>query len=933
MKQLPVLIFLILLTSEIFSQGITVKGVVRDSSDNSRLISAVVALKDTHGKLKTHFATTDGNGAFRLENISSGAWVCEITYMGYKDHKDTLRLLNQDVNLGNIYLKQATLSLHTQIEVIGHVIPAEQKADTVEYTAKAFKTEADANAEALVTKIPGVQNDNGTLKAQGEQVQQVLVDGKPFFGEDPTVTLRNLPAEIIDKVQVFDKMSDQAQFTGFDDGNSTKAINIITKSDKRNGQFGKIYGGYGTDDRFQGGGAINLFTPGRKFSIIGLGNNINQQNFSQQDILGLTSSSNSGGRFGNMGGMGGGRSGGGGQGGGRGLNTASNFLVGTQDGNTNTYSSGMNFTDNSVKDLTVNLSYFFNNAKNTTDQNLTRQYFSTQTYDENSEYTSNNLNHRINGRVEYAFDTLNSLIYTPKVYFQNNKSTTDLFGENYLSGNVPLSSAKNNNATNVNGYQISNDLLLRHKFSTSGRTLSFGISAGLNFKRSNADVLSISDYIKSSYTDTLDEKTIGVINGRNLSGNLVYTEPLGLKSQLQLNASASIKRNVSDKKADSLDFTGAYYNVLDTLHSNVYANNFKTLSGGVSYRWSDNPFNLTVGAAYQKSMLFGDQTFPFINQVDKTFENVLPNLRFIYRPSRSNFIRLMYNTSVNAPSIDQLQNTIDNSNTLLLKGGNPNLKAEYNHRLVTQYISTNTSSGTSFFTMFSYSYTENSISNATITATKDSTLSNGMILNNGSQFTSPVNLDHSLQLRSFTNAGFMLEPILSTMNFNASVTYTTTPGLINNVENISKTAALGGGVMLTSNISEDVDYRISYNPTYNETHNDVQKSLNNNYIIHNANASFYWMYYGNLFLRTDVTYYYNSGLTGGVQKDYYLWNAAIGSKLFADKTGEIKLEVFDILKQNKSLSKTVADSYIEDRNTQVLKQYVLLTFTYNLKRF
>lgn len=928
MKQLPVLVLLILLTSEVFSQGVTVKGVVRDASDNSRLISAVVALKDAHGKLKTHFTTTDGNGAFRLNNVPSGVWAFEISYMGYNDYKDTLRLLSQDVNLGSILLKSATLELSTQIEVIGNVVPAQQKADTVEYTAKAFKTEADANAEALVSKIPGVQNENGTLKAQGEQVQQVLVDGKPFFGEDPTVTLRNLPAEIIDKVQVFDKMSDQAQFTGFDDGNSTKAINIITKSDKRNGQFGKIYGGYGSDDRFQGGGALNLFSPERKFSVIGLGNNINQQNFSSQDILGLTNSNSGGGRFGNMGGMGGRRGGGG-----RGGSDASNFMVGTQDGNTNTYSTGLNFTDNSVKDLTVNLSYFFNNAKNTTDQNLNRQFFSKQTYDETSEYTSNNLNHRINGKIEYALDTLNSLVYTPKIYFQNNNSTTDLFGMNYRPDGSRLSSALNNNSTDVNGYQLSNELLLRHKFALPGRTLSLGVSAGLNFKRSKADVLSISDYIASSYTDTLDEKTNGVINGRNVSGNLVYTEPLGLKSQLQINATASFKRNVSDKKTDSLDLTNTYYSILDTLHSDVYANDFKTLSGGIAYRWNDNPYSLTIGLGYQKSILSGDQTFPFDSQVDKTFENVLPNLRFMWRPSRSNFIRFNYNTSVNAPSIDQLQNTIDNSNTLVLKGGNPYLKAEYNHRLVAQYISTNAASGTNFFMMMGFNYTANNVSNATITATKDSTLSNGMILNNGSQFVYPVNLDHSLQLRSFTNAGFMIDAIRSTMNFNASVTYTTTPGLINNVENNSKTAAIGAGIMLTSNISEDIDYRIGYTPTYNQTRNDVQKSLNNNYIIHNANASFYWMYYGNLFLRTDITYYYNSGLTGGVQKDYYLWNAGIGSKLFADKTGEIKLEVFDILKQNKSLTKSVSDTYIEDRNTQVLKQYVLLTFTYNLKRF
>ena len=238
-----------------------------------------------------------------------------------------------------------------------------------------------------------------------------------------------------------------------------------------------------------------------------------------------------------------------------------------------------------------------------------------------------------------------------------------------------------------------------------------------------------------------------------------------------------------------------------------------------------------------------------------------------------------------------------------------------------------------FFAMMFLGYTNNNIGNVTISALKDTTLPMLDTLKAGSQLTYPVNLDHSLQLRAFINNGFMIEDFRSTMNFNTSINYTRTPGLINNVTNISKTVAAGFGVMLTSNISEDIDYRISYTPTYNNTLNDVQKSLDNNYFIHTANATFYWMFYGNLFVRNDFTYYYNTGLSAGVQQKYYLWNAAFGLKLFEKNTGEIKLEVFDILNQNKSLSKTVTDTYIEDKNTQVLKQYFLLTFTYNLKRF
>ncbi len=925
-----ILFFSISASVLLFGQEFSIRGTLKDSTDNAPCIGANIKLSKVLTDERPIIITSNKDGNFEFVKIAPGRYALEISFIGYEKHIDTLRLFRRDINLGDILMIRTPVQLE-QVEVIGNVIQAEQKEDTVQFLAKGFKTNVDATAEELITKIPGVQREDGKIKTQGEEVKQILVDGKPFFGDDPDIALKNLPAELIEKIQIYDKMSDQAQFTGFDDGQSSKTINIITRSDRQKGQFGKLYAGYGTDDRYLSGGNVNLFSQQRRISLIGLVNNVNQQNFSAQDLLGLTGNRGGDRQFRPPGMRGGGYQG-------RGGGESENFLVGGQDGNTDTYSLGLSYSDSWDNDLNLNGSYFFNHSNNANNQIVNREYFADpenpQLYSENSNSSAKNFNHRINFKAEYNIDTMNSLILTPKLYFQDNSSLSKLSGSNYLNTNLN-NTINNSNNNNNNGYNLSNELLLRHKFELPGRTISLSINSGLNRKNNEKNVFSLNKYFGAATLneDTTNQRTDQLTNGYNLSSNLVYTEPIGVDAQIQANFTANFSRSKSDKNANSFNPATQLYDELDTLLSNEYQNDYSTLRGGLSYRYRTEELNISTGVSYQKSSLKGEQIFPLAGTLKKDYSNLLPNARVSYKFSESSNVRFNYNANINAPSIGQLQNTPDNSNSLFLSSGNPGLNEEYSHRLSARYLNTNMQTGASFFAMMFFNYVKNNIGNITINALNDTLLPSGIFLRKGAQLTYPINYDYSYSLRSFMNAGFPIDFLRCNLNLNTSFNFGLTPGQVNEIKNYSRSYSISQGVMLNSNISEEIDFRLSYNPTYNITKNDKQTDLNKDYFIHNASAGFYWLFLNQFFIRSDFAFYFNTGISKELQQKYYLWNGSVGVKLFSDNSGELKFETFDILDQNKSLNRTITESYIEDKSTIVLQRYFMLSFVYNLRMF
>ncbi len=934
-RQTLILLSLILTAGFANSQDIVLKGKLNDKGDNTAIAGATITLTSQRDSTKKKQTVTDKNGNFSFSNLNSSGYTLFIDASGYEKIQQRINLQASNNTPIPFSVAKAATQLN-EVVVTAKTPPVRQKVDTTEFSASQYKVNPDATAEDLVKKLPGIVVDkNGNVTTMGEQIKKVTVDGRDFFGDDATAALKNLPADVIDKIQVFDKLSDQAAFTGFDDGNSTKAINIVTKSGMRNGQFGRIYAGYGTDNRYTAGGNVSFFKNNRRLSLVGLFNNINQQNFASEDLLGVTSSG--GGR---QGGRGGNRGGGGNFGGGNFGGGGNNFLVGQSNGISATNSFGINYSDLWGKKLTVSGSYFFNNSNTNNDQSSNTQYFikgsNDQFYDETDLSHSKNYNHRVNLRMEYKIDDKNSLIFTPSVSFQKNMSSNIVDGTKYNTPTDLISTINSNANNSTTGYNTNNNLLFRHAFAKKGRTISFNLNAAFNHKDG-------SNYLNSetrlytagvvTFDSTTNQFTDQLVNGHTYSASVAYTEPIGKKGQLQINYSPSVTKNKSDQEVFQYENASQKYSRFDTAYSNKFDNTTSSQSVNASYRVGDRDNMFSVGLSYKYLELNSDQEFPQMVSVNKHFNNVLPNLMWRKKISPKSTINIMYRASTNAPSISQLQNVINNSNTIQLSTGNPDLKQQVSNTLSTRYTFTNTQKGQTLFANLFLQQASNYIATATYTATADSNLNNTVVLYKGSQLTKPTNLNGYLSLRSFLTWAMPVKAIKSNLNLNAGYTYSKTPGLNNNISGFSNNSTYTAGLGVTSNISQYVDFNVSYNASITNTKNTIDASKNTNYTTQTASASLNLLDKKGWFVQNDAVMTAYNGLGAGFNQTYVLWNAGIGKKFLKNQAGELKLSVFDILKQNQSITRTVDPTYIEDVRNQVLKQYFMLTFTYKLKNF
>ncbi len=873
----------------------------------------------------------DSTGRFRLKGFGIGNYFIKAENMNYLPGYASI-----NVDSAKLYRKQIELGPEvTQFAGGGVKITRtmNQKNDTVEFNASSYKVNPDASAENLVTKMPGVTNENGTIKAQGEEIKKVTVDGQDFYGDDAAAALKNLPAEIVDKIQIYDRASDQSQFTGMDDGNSQKTLNIVTKNGKNNGQFGKIYGGYGTDNRWAAGGNINFFKGKNRLSVVGMSNNINQQNFTSQDITGLTGSTGGGGM---MGGPGGGnfrRPGGGGD--------MNNFLVGQQSGINTTNSLGLNFSSFGMKNLKLTASYFFNNGINNSSSFLNRTYFLTalanQLYSQGDTSKNTSYNHRFNMRLEYTIDSANSIIYTPSFRYQTNQLYSVFDARTKTQEMDTLNSSGSKSNSKANGYTISNNLLLRHRFKLPGHTLSLNLSHTLNSNIGNSDLNSNNQFYEpvysiSAFKQIADNNT----NSSNFSPNISYTFPIKKKSTIELNYNPTFNYSKSYKYTQRFDSLTNEYSAVDSLLSSTFNNVSNTHRIGGTYRYKSDKFSFNIGATAQRLTLRSEQTFPRNYTISKPFDNLLPNAMITYQPAKNKNLRVYFRGSTNIPSVSQLQNVINNSNPLILSSGNSSLRQEVSYRAFFRYSSTNVSKGRSFFLFGNASTTADYIANNNVLAQSDTTvqLSETKVnLKKGAQINLPVNLDGYRNFRTFITYGIPVKKIKSTLNFNAGQTITRSPAMINDKINFSNTYNSNAGLVVASNVSERLDFTISYGANYNIVRNSIQSSANSNYLIQNFNFKLNYMPTKHIVFNTDITNSSYSGLGSAYNLSIWLVNGGIGYKFLKDNRGELKLSVFDALKKNNSISRTVTENYIEDKTTQILTRFYMLTFTYSIRNF
>ena len=498
-----------------------------------------------------------------------------------------------------------------------------------------------------------------------------------------------------------------------------------------------------------------------------------------------------------------------------------------------------------------------------------------------------------------------------------------------------ISNSENTNSSNLSGYNLSALILYRHSFAKRGRTFSINATPTINDNKGDNSLYSLNTYYNTGiiFADTIDQKSTILKSGNSIKGNASYTEPLDSFNVLLVDYSTSYTDNYSSKRTFNSFNNDNTYTYLDSSLTNVFKNQYQSQAGSLGYRFQKPKINFSINAAYQWAVLSKQQEIPSSYQLSKSFESVLPSAQFQYKFSPKKNLRINYRTSNNAPSIDQLQDVINNTNALQLSTGNPELKQDFQQNLNMRYSGVNTVKSTSFFALLGANYSSNYIGNSTLIANQDTTVYNSVFLKKGSQIIRPVNLDGYFSLRSFINYTFPIKKIKTNLSLNASVNYNNVPGLINTQINYAKTATGGLGIVLSSNISEKIDFTISSNSSYSHINNTLQSSSNTTYFSQNSKLKITLNPWKGLVLQSEYSNMYYAGLTSAFNQSISLWNTAIGYKFLKNKQAEFRLTVYDLLNQNNSVARTNTDSYIQDSQTNVLNRYYMLTFTYNFKKY
>ncbi len=907
------------------SQPRGVRGFIYDFHEQKPLPSAHVILSTIPLNDFPFYTTTNDKGYFEFRRVPPGKYLIEVTFLGFEKFIDTFQVTWSGKNFDTIYLKQSFINLK-EIYVTDKIPPVEQKGDTLEFNAAAFKTSPNATLEDLILKLPGVEREENVIKIQGEEVKRILVDGRRFFGNDPEIVLRNLPADIVERLQLFDKRSEQAELTGFDDEQTEKTFNVITRVEKRKGLFGKFYGGYGSTNRFNTGINFNSFDANERISVLGIANNVNQAGFTGEDLFSAEQFTGIFGRRGQRG-----------RGGRNERNPLLNIPINLNEGNNNVYAGGINYSNVLINSLDLTGSYFANELDNRNNTNSFRKYISElselDSYSEKISSNGKNYNHRINVFAEYRPDSNNIFRIEPTIQFTDNKNHTASSSENYLTNLQLLNSNYFERDNQISNLDISNSLVYTHRFNPTGRTLSLSLNTSYGNRSSEYDLFTVNNSkneigdVIDSLKQSSDYKNIFFTS----SISLVFTERIGEHSLLRLRFNPIFTTEERKRNAYNSESSSTGLILYDSLLSNYFDVQNRALRGSISYRYRSENFNFSFDLMLQNHLRKGIQKFPQSFETRNSFNAVLPSFELNYQLSEFERLRINYETRAQIPSINQLQNTIDFSNPNFLRTGNPELNKVISNSLRFRYFITNPQEGRFNAYTGNINYSIDNISNNTIVFTRDTILQQDLIVTKGTQLSYPVNVGNALSISLNAVNSFRIKLLKSNISFSTGISFNNSPSLINGRKNITRQYGVSESISLSSNDPE-LDYRISYTPGFTYSENSLNKKITR-IITQRFNINLRAMIIENLYFGTRLDYHYNSNTPDEEDKSFIICNLGLSYLFLPAKAAEIKFEVIDLLNQRKSTNRIIANDYFEDRTTQKLERFFILTFTYNLRMF
>lgn len=887
-----------------------ISGVVTDT-EGLPMPDATVRILAKKDSAFVRGGVADMDGRFSIAGVSNGSYIVEAGYIGYNKAFRDVRVSGRNAKADTLRVSESSVMLQ-ETTVIGVKTPIKVMEDTIEFNADSYKTQPNAVVEDLLKRLPGAEVDeDGKITVNGKEVTKILVDGKEFFADDPKVASKNLPVNMVEKLQVVDRKSDLARLTGVDDGEDETVINLTVKKGMKNGWFGTVEGGYGTDDRYQGTFNINRFWNGNQITFLGSANNTND--------LGFTDGN--GNRFRRFGGS-------------RGINESQSF--------------GVNFNVGKEEIIRVggNVLYSHTNLHTLTRQNREYLFPDSASYD-NSRTDTRDKGHNVRAdfRIEWKPDSFNTFDFRPYLSYNQNDSRSlsgDTLYSGYIAPDALVNQSLNRAASNGKSWEFGGRMIYNHNF-RSRRGRSFSIMANYRFSDVHEDEESYTHNIfyrlknkfENDSVDCYDEYTKSHTWANNITARASWTEPIGDVTRgnfLTFSYRFQYRWNNADKNVsrqqiiyDDGPLGDPFYSGWlpnDTL-SNSFRNNFLTQELRLGYKKVSKLYNLELGVAVVPSMSKSENLTRSEKSIPERWVwNYAPFMRFRYRWSKQTSLTMNYNGRSSQPSMKQLQPVPDYSNPLNVVRGNPGLKPTFNHHLTLRYQSYNQDHQRSIMTMLDADLEQNSIISRTVSNP-----------NSGGRVTTYENVNGVWNMRVMN---MFSQPFGSTklwsFNNNAFVMYRQAAGYNNGLFNRAGTLMFAESPALAfrpKNLELELRprYRLSY------SHNSLDRIASTT--IHNYGGGFNATYYTpfGIVLATDLNYTASTGYAAGYEQNEWMWNASISYQFLPGDAATIQLKGYDLLQQRQTVRRSVTANYIDNTEYNALTRYFMLTFTYRFNTF
>jgi Outer membrane protein beta-barrel family len=922
-KNLQILgLLLLLFFTKSFSQNLTkvnLKGTVTDTTAEKMAFAYVMLLNPADSTM-LNYTRADETGVFEFKNIKNSKYLLKVSYINYLPLSIIVGpFIEENIKLERVKIKPISKEL-MEVVVRTARAPLTIRGDTIEYDARAFKVLEGSTVEDLLRRLPGLEVDaDGNIKAQGKDVKRVLVDGKTFFGDDPKAATKNLGAETISKVQVYNDKSDQAKLTGIDDGKKEKAINLELKEEFKKGKFGKLTAAAGNESRWAAKGNYNIFNKNEQFSVIGYGNNINQTGVNWDDYGEFKGNSqfqfdngdfgfnsNSGGRY---------------------------YYSDGEEGINNF--DGRGFTKNSGADINYNFdnkkakfstSYFYNQTKLNLNTIALRQTFLQNGSFFNNDTTSQNNflgNHSIGTRFEKMIDSSNTIIAKANIRIGANDKLNSSIQSLSKIENTTDNLLNLNNNFQSNSLRISSTVIYRYKFKKN-KARNFAASIGYNMNKNTNDeainsinkfynATNIVDQIRAS--DLLNTTDL---NTNQLKASLSYLHPVNKKVFWESFYNFSNDENNTFRDSKNVLESGRR---IDSL-SSFFENNILYNRIGTSMRYSHEGKNISIGLAAVQFGLNGetylDRSSAILTKINKTYSGFVPNIESTFEFNNT-YLNLNYNFGLNAPNLNDLQPIINNSNPFYITEGNPNLSPEKMHDLGVSIYKFDPKTMAYFNIYYSYNYFNSQIVYNQSTNDKFVT------------YTKPENLGGGNRNTIYLGGSYPIIKTKATLRVNGNIYSNSNPNKINGVLNTTK--SVGNNIGVTLNLTPSSKFFMDLSSRFGKQkiRYSIQANQNQNIITTTYDATIKWNFVKNMFFESNFqnNIYKNDRLN--FNQTMPIWNASIRKLFLKENKLEMRLAAFDFLNKRVGINQSGTANYVYNEISPTLARYYMLSLTYNMR--